>query len=411
MLEQLTRKLIGVSKAAGISIRLLPDNAVQATLCLLENKKGIVSIAKTIDDAAIDRLHEWVEQDVPVVIVIDGRGVLHKKLESDDAPSGSQLLAKVLPQVKASDFYVQRHTAGPLTFASLVRVQLLNELLLRFKEQKLDVVNVYQGPFVASIVLPFISPAIVQTLMLDKEVLEISEGNISAYHAAVAPTDIPFYKIGDEQVPPAHLLSYAAALSFLLGIEPQQAVDGGEGVAGLREDWEQKRIFKKAGVGVLAFLFLLLLINAGLFMTFSNTNHELSVFQSRGHSSLKELSQLKETVKKYKSFVAVAGWDKTTPVWYFADRLAASLTDEIYLTDLYLHPMDEAKAKEDHKTIFRYTTVSVKGMCQKPALLNEWLKNVKQLEWVQEVNKQAYHYNEREKTGFFSFEIITKDID
>jgi hypothetical protein len=131
---------------------------------------------------------------------------------------------------------------------------------------------------------------------------------------------------------------------------------------------------------------------------------------SDGNSTVKELTQLKENVKKNKVFVETAGWDRKTPVWFFADRLGASLTDGIYLTDLYVHPIDERKAKDEKKMFFQNSAIAVKGICKNPMLLNAWLDRVKQLNWVKQINKQAYHYNDREKTGVFSFEITT-DID
>lgn len=105
----------------------------------------------------------------------------------------------------------------------------------------------------------------------------------------------------------------------------------------------------------------------------------------------------------------MAGWDRKTPVWFFADRLAASMVDDIQLTDMYVHPIDEQKAKDEKKMIFNYTTISVAGVCENPVILNEWLLKLKQVTWIKSINKQAYHFNDKEKTGAFSFEITTNN--
>jgi Tfp pilus assembly protein PilN len=406
MVDKWIKKIVRISKVAAISIKLLPENASQVSLCILEKKKSVITIAKTVDDIALEDVTSLITVDIPVVLVLDGRGVLHKKLDADMVSAPGKLLTKIIPQATPNDFYLQQFESGSVVFASLIRQQLLNDIIGKLTNLKLDVVKVYQGPFVTAVLLPFLD---LTQMIVDKDKLTITDGVITDYHASSPDAQILSYKVGDEEISSTQLLPYAAALSCIVGQEPQQAAGVVAGISDLQSNWEQKQLFKKAGIGVLATIFAILLINAFLFVVFDKRNRDLSEKVSEGHSTIKELSRLKETVKTHKVFVEMAGWDRKTPVWFFADRLAASMVDGIYLTDLYIHPMDERRAKDERKIIFGYATVSVTGVCQSPVILNEWLRKLKEISWIESVNKQAYHFNDKEKTGTFSFELVTSN--
>lgn len=247
MVEKLIKKIISTSKVAAISMKISSDSAANVSLCILEKKKGIVTIIKATEDVSLEQLPAHIGKDVPVIVVVDGRGVLHKKMDANAETPPDKLLTKIMPQAKPEDFYLQQFKSGDIMYASLIRQQLLQDLIARLSSLKLDVVRIYQGPFVASVVLPFIDLSKHPQLIVGADRLLIADGHISEYLASGAADEKVTYMIGDESISSASVLSYAAALGYVMGQEPQQVVDEVAGLSDLHQEWEQKQIFKKSG--------------------------------------------------------------------------------------------------------------------------------------------------------------------
>lgn len=405
----LLERVVKPSTVAGISLKLLSDNSYDISLSILRNKKGIVTLIKFAEHVTLDHANKVLETNAPVTVAIDGKGVLHRKIVDESEPSKDVLLSKVIPNATPGDFYLQKYDTGDGLYVSLIRRQLLDELLDKLLALNINVVGVHLGPFVISSVLPFLN--LVQgnekEVVIDGYSVKVAEGKIIEYAVSM---EVPSsYNVGDETVSGAAMLSYGAALCFLTGTNLQYEVIDNDRIGHLHDEWRQRQIFKKTGIALLAFFFALLLINTLVFVNVSRSNEELLQSQGSNQKLFKEVTRLKEQVEKNKALLQMSGWSRRVPVWYYADRLASTVPDEINFTEIDVFPLDEKVLKDQRKKVFRAGAVTVRGACNKPLLLNDWFDAVKKLDWVKEVTNQTYEYSERDKTGYFAFQISIKE--
>ena len=313
---------------------------------------------------------------------------------------------RILPQANPADFFVQQYNVDQFHFVSVVRATTMHELVKTVANEGFDVIKVFQGPFVVASALPYMN-AISGNISLPYETLEISGNRYIASYVVRSATERADFRIGEEIISNQLLLSYAAALTWFVGRDPQTDVIESAGISSLHDDWEQMFVFKKSFVLALIVIFVIVFINAIAFSFLYQENAALNERAAEMQYSFKELSELKEYIRKNEQFIRSAGWHKKTPVWYFADQVGLSLIDGVFLTELNIHPLSESDAKTEKKLLFSFDLIDVKGRCKSPREMNEWLAVLKKNTWVKEITSQQYHYSDREKTGMFSFTIVT----
>ena len=176
-----------------------------------------------------------------------------------------------------------------------------------------------------------------------------------------------------------------------------------------QDEWEQRKIFSLAGKTMLGFFFLILLANLLLNLHFSSRNSELSYEYSIKARALDEMNGLRSEVASKKTFLNKIGWEGKNQIPFYADRLAATVPSGIQWTLVDFSPLNEKLSKQKKKQIFSAGEILVRGTCQAPLLLNDWLKVLEQLEWVDEITNRQYHFDRKTKLGQFEFSLINKN--
>jgi hypothetical protein len=407
MLDYLAEKVVSVKRVVAIHVQVLPDNQREYSFVIVEREKQVISLLRKEHNVALDKLTREIDESIPVVLVIDGRGIVHRKSERKEGQTARDLLSSIFPQSRPEEFFMQCTESGNSVFTSVARLGLVREIIEGLHPLNSQVVKVCQGPFVVS--------ALIRLLGKASDVIHTGSSEVHTVDGAItsvlpSPGGVRVYAIGDEQVESHFLAPYAAAIAFFLRSDLQKDINVPSDLLGRMDEWKQKRLFFAGLKYCLGSFLLLLLINAFLFLYFTRENEKLAADSGYSKTALEELVKLKEEVKKNRAFISSAGWDKPTPSWFYADRVAATLDkSDVQLIDLFVHPIDDRKFKDERKSVFLYSVIHVQGKCAKPSSLNDWLEVVRKLDWVADIKKQAYQYSEREKTGVFSFDIMIKE--
>ena len=404
MLGKIKRSIFRIKKAAGVELTIRPDDSWVCTVTLVQLEKGVAVVHDRYEDVgSVQGLSDKIPADVPVFLCINGKGALIKKI-SGYQPDQPVNLHEIIPNAKPADFYCQSGVAAAGGFVALLRKQLLDQIISAFSEAGLFIHEVYIGPLVLNKLLPLfqhddlIHAGAYRLGVAGDQIEEISSNGNGAVGQTV-------FRIGEDQFKNNELIAYASALSPFLNhyhiIEQDDSP-----VAAVREDWEQKQLFKKLGVAALAFFFMILLINALLFMQANQKNQALTGELQRSSAMLAELEGLKKDVEERSAFIEDIGWLKPSGLAFFSDQLAQSVPGAIKLTEMVLHPLDQATLESQKKYYFQNDRISIQGKCKDPVLLNNWLRTLEGLAWVAKIEDQEYRFNNQENTGVFKFVII-----
>lgn len=416
MVERLTGLITEDTKVTGLSVTLSPQGGADIRCLTLELRKGVVSILGKKQWESIEKAEKELDKTIPVALVLNGKGVLHKTvtLSGADQVLNEQMLYTVMPAVKPADFYVQLYQAGKTGFFSLARRETVDKFLMELKGEGVKVIAISFGPFIFSATWPYIREEHGQgkMFMIGEHQLEMGESGIIGYQTLVAdqcPTiDSEIVKIGDEQVEHEYVLAYAAAFSKVSG-----SVSGlqltVEDVIASQDERRQQKLFRFGFTMALVFFFVLLMGNFLFFGSLSDKNADLQEQVGFHQGNLDKMAAMQKEAAEKRSFLQATGWLHDDRLSFYADRLASTVPAGIRLTEVSLNPLDRKLSKSVNKQIFEQGSMAVLGVCRSPVELNAWMQEIGRQAWVKGVDRRNYTYDQSKGNGTFEFRVKLRE--
>jgi hypothetical protein len=374
---------------------------------VLEKIKKKIQVQQALSDLkTIDQLKAYITPDMPVALVLNGRGILSKKFsESFDRDNSIPLF---LPNAKPIDFYQQIYQEEPNYFVSIIRRESTLELLQEFKRQEFSIVSLSTGALQVLPVLPLIASEVENgQLAFSEHTLTVSDQKLTDYTFSFSRKENRIFKIDEEKIAEQLLNSYSAALGCMLKLTPSEFEI--EEVYTNKEEFEYGKLFKVLGISLGGLFMGLLMLNFILFSVFSQANQELVFKESRSKGMLQKMETLEKEVKDKNAFLSGAGWLSSLKSSFYADRIAATIPLSVRLTELSVNPINDRKTKELRKTVFESGLIKLSGNSNKPTDLNEWIDKIKSIQSVKKARLLNYTYDQKERVGNFNVEIIIED--
>ena len=127
-------KALKGSTSAGIQLTLHPDNKIDASIVVLKKSKNLVDLKDTFTGIdTYEGIFEHLKPGMPLYLSLNGRGILHKKLQSGN---GSDSINQLLPNASPDDFYMQAYKIDENErIVSVIRKDTLNTILDHIQKQ------------------------------------------------------------------------------------------------------------------------------------------------------------------------------------------------------------------------------------------------------------------------------------
>ncbi|HEY8400839.1 MAG TPA: hypothetical protein VIK89_06235 [Cytophagaceae bacterium] len=392
MLSKFKQQLMGIKKIAGVEAILLAEGKIVYNAIVLSIKKNLLTVEEKL--SCVTNLIDLVKAlpvGVPVTLAINGRGVMHKQVLLGSKTDSVSLIHSVLPNAKAQDYFIQHSVIENKDYVSVIRKNVAEEIFKSFKQQGVSVVSASLGAFALYNVFP-----------LAKESMSV-EQHIIGYMAALKD-DVFENKntvvIGGDSIELGWLVAYAMAFQQLVLQENKIVLE----VAELAEEFKEvqhKALFRNAGIGVLVFFLLLLMINFFLFDAFKKEHEGLASREAMYKGMIAKVNQLQKEVDEKEAFLSTAGWFDNSRTSFYLDRIAASIPNSIRLTGLEVNPLNDHLSKSERKLIFTSRLIKIEGVCADPTQLNGWVKVLKEMAWAKDVKVDKYIYDNKEQKGNF----------
>jgi hypothetical protein len=401
MLDKFKAMLLGSDRVAGAELFLSAEKT-EINLAVLFLKKNLVFIdSRQHGIESAEKLRGYISADIPLRVVFNGKGILHKRIEEKNADQ-SNLISHFLPDAKASDFYIQSFTSGKYIFASAARKTLIDEQLQELRKQGFYIVSLSLGPFVVLNAL---------SLLEEKQVLSFAGHNIilkgeqpEEYRFSTVDAGSRKLAIDKESIDEKELTAYAAALSHFSSEWPVEVKEA-ETVHADRTEIRNKRLFRVLSLSLGTFLGLLLIVNLVLKFSIDAENKTLAQKEQSYKRMLIRVDSLKNEVNEKNAFLTEAGWIGSSRISFMADRIASTVPGAIRLSEMSLYPKNDKLSYTQKKMIFDNHVILVGGRCSNPTDLNPWLKALKAFDWIGNASVMNYVYDEKEKQGKFIVEV------
>jgi len=357
----------------------------------------------------IDSLHglvDFIPSNVPVVLILTGKGVLIRHITIDKEASDEELVRSVFPDARVGDFLFSKESqAENGSVFCLTRTQLAETIVKKFLAHKIQITDVFIGPLTVTSILS----------MLEPENTPIITGYCSFYIRSgqlidVQPTPMEStgrnIKIGVLTLPEVMLCSFSAAFNFLV----INRCDPSTPLPLVREKAQEVMVTAKVK-GLLAialgFLFIILLGNFFLFGHYTRKYNDLVLVVEENLTTARKTDSLLELIQQREQFLKQSSGTDNYKGSFIIDRIGASIPYGITLTEIAVHPILFKEEEVNQEPVYQPGKIRIQALVRESNALNKWIKRLEDMEWIESVAFSDYLEKEEHEAGV-SLEITTK---
>jgi hypothetical protein len=364
-----------------------------------EWKFSVIHVRKEKDEVCIISSYENLDElesgenilnsDLPLILHIDGWGVLYKNKEVD---------YNSIP-FNNPDFYIKEYN-GPEskdTYYSIIRADLLKSVIDSCSLGSLSPSGLSFGPFNVGLIAPFlensekIKAGKWRLIMQDRQVnLLVSEG--------LDPFEQ--YQLGNELITSNLLPLYSSVIAFFSGEREENDL-----VKKSRDEFIYSRLIKYIGLGTLFVMMFILLLNFLLWSSLRRKNSELTMDIARNEQLILKLDEKKKEFKDKENLVAqYIGTSEKTHYSWLADRLSAIMPPGIRLGILDIQPLSK-KPKAGVAIDYRIKEIIIEGDAVNLNEISGWVKTLNKESWVKKVELISFSTENEKDLGHFKLQI------
>ncbi|MBO9620535.1 MAG: hypothetical protein J7539_16040 [Niabella sp.] len=398
----LPENIITIKEAVGLDVHLLPDDRWLFTALHVKLVKGkLIKVKEYLDHKGLEHLQKQLPKNVPVVVTVNGKGILVRETDVADV----NLINQLFPGGNPNDFYVQSLKINEARqYSFICRKSLIGQVLDRLKAAQIIPVYISAGAESFHNILPFVTEPDLE-LKAPSYTVKIVNKEISSVVYLINPENQKTlsWDIGGYAYQGGHVNLLATLLDVLL--KPANWQEGSiltPAIEKAREEYKYNRLFNFSKWAILSVTLVLLLINFFVFNYYFNKNKEL--LQQTNMSSGRTQAGL-ETARSDSSyaFFTGAGWNKNTRHGYYADRIAALAPPSLKLTLLQTAPMQESVGSGDF--VFANNKIVVSGTSADPTDLEVFSRSIKNIPGAETVSLTSYLYKKELDAAVFTIEI------
>ena len=352
-----------------------------------KNEINIISVAENLNE--LKDAEEILQQDIPIILHIDGWGVLVKdnSTENGSIPiDNNEFFLKAYPKQDGSGSYF-----------SVIRNDLLKNIIDYCKSGSLNITGISLGPFSMALLSPFFEEG--KEIKAGKWKITLSKGYINTLTAEDIDNESTYY-IGGDNVTSGILPLYAAIVAFFSGESESNFL-----ITKSRETFIYGRLVKYLSISSLSILLLLLLINYFVWDSLNNRNTELTFEVTRNEKFISQLAEKGKELKEKENLVAqyIGPNSKTRYSWY-ADRLGLLLPSGIRLTLIDIQPISK-KQKNGIAIIYTNRQIDVEGDAANMSDISAWVKAIGNENWAKQVELISFFTENDQTLGHFKLQI------
>lgn len=341
-----------------------------------------------------NRLIKLIDVKKPVVLLLNGKGVLNKKIDFSNESD--------LAWQKNIDYNSIFHTSyktEKALFVSFCRKNVLEDWLTFFQENKIQFIDFYLGNFTTSILKEQLNQSNVfsnstELIFNENELVDFIKNEV------VPSTD---YLIGEEKLNSFSLPTYATGINFFVKSESisKSVLD----IANIEEQL-YKKAFNVIGITMLIGFFISLLISYFGIQYYASKNAELNIRNVYSNKAFQQIVDLENQKKDKEAIIKDVGLLSNKFLTYYDYELLQSIPNEISLSNVNVNPIKN-EVKNNKKIELSVGLIEIEGLTVDEVAFNNWLKRIKEFDWVQKFEIESLKKDKKNNTQF-SILISTK---
>lgn len=334
-------------------------------------KRGTkISIVAKRTFHSLEELQSKIDTKLPVIILMDGKGILNKQIDfNNESDSNWQ------KNIDYSSIYFTSYKTENYNFISFCRKNIVEETTKAFQSVNLTILDVYIGSFLSALLQNTIAENTIQSGDLELEF----ENHALYSFTKLEKSNTKSYTIGTDVIYHYELPLYGALLHFFLA---PSTVLKSESKNTAQEEFIYKKAFQYFGVFMLISFFTLLLLSYGFIQYYSSKNNALSLENVYSKQTYQKIIDLEKQKEEKLAIIKQSGTFSSKYLTFYAYEICNNIPNSIALKELNIFPADK-EIKVAKKINFETNTIRLLGNAQNEEALNQWIKNLKLKNWVQ----------------------------
>jgi hypothetical protein len=391
--------IIKGSKSAGLDIWITPDDKLEINVVVISSLRNKINILYKKSISSIEELPSVLSANLPIYLSIDGKGILHKIVDSQN---NGPLLDALLPNANKNDFIIQ-HTVleEKRELISLIRNEKLEEILLKINEYGFNILKIYLGPFSLVGILQF--SEVESMLLVPYYKVLIKNNSIDGFERNSDSTPDFSIDIESENLSSAFIVPFSNSLQHF--IENSTILIDYPKIIEQKGNYQFRRLFQITILLFALFLFVSLFINFLLFEHCQQKNNLLVSQIGTNREIFNKIEREKSLISSREEFLKTNKIRNRSYLAYFSDRFAKEVPVGITLGRLNIFPLQKQVASKEIPISFQNGRILIIGSTYNSSCLNLWITDLKKYSWINEISIKNYTDN---GSGPASFEL---DID
>ncbi|MCC7453421.1 MAG: hypothetical protein IT222_04580 [Crocinitomix sp.] len=376
----------------------LGENANRFHFLTLRKTKGeIVILKKGEGFLHLEDALKAMKANHPILLHFSGKGILNRKTSHHENYRHSILLNGNSDNFYFSDYFEQGEV-----FSSVIRKDVVEEVIQNLEEKKRIVISFSSGPFFASILNKVLDKSQLtvdgHTLQFQKQKL-VDFTKLADPHANLTETVV----LGDERVN-IRLMSCAAIGAALFNPTDQLVFPSLDKIFVQNyEEAKQKNIFIRFGTAVMLF-FLVLLFGNYMYVGYLNAQvSENAIFLTEFDETLTQIVDLEEEKDRKEKLLQSSGLLNKNFLSYYLMELGNSIPTTISFDQIIVRPLTD-EIKQRKKIAFEEHLILINGRTTSSHVLSRWIQELEEKPWLEKVDILSYEYANSQ--GIFELEMM-----
>ena len=367
---------------------LKKDNEEMFTVFTIKKKGAKIILVAQATFEKFETLVANIDLKLPVILVIDGKGVLNKEINlNNDSDISWQ------KNIDFTSIYFTSLKTLKSNFISFCRKNIVDEDLLKFQKNGFQIIDIYIGSFLSALLYQTISA---ESLVSNDLLLEFENNNLIHFAKQPESSKAIEYTIEKETISSTFLPLYGVLIHFFL---QQKEVSKTKNETLNVEEIIYKKAFTVFGTVMLAGFLIALLSSYLLINYYGSKNAELNLKNTYSNQSYQLLLDLEKQKESKENILNESGFLSTKFLAFYGYEIVKTIPKDISLNEINITPLNK-ETKANEKIRFDTKTIIVKGETFNESSFNNWMEELKKMNWLQHFEILSLKKDKKNKSQF-----------
>jgi Tfp pilus assembly protein PilN len=391
MLDFLKNNILKSAKVLCVELDVTQNGNLFNVSELTIGSKGI-GLKKSVNELkSVEEIWKHFKKSRPVLLTITGKPIILRKVTG----SNEEIINQIVPGARERDFYFQTVDFESYSISSVARKGTVDKIIQELRQNNLNLIDCSFGG------LECCSMGLMTKVDFETKYTKwiLGPGNEVVNVEKVNSNDNKTYAIDNESISAINLLNFARGFEYY-----SEILNSNSSQIELLNGAKQDLLFGNLQKILLALFAVFLLSTVGYNSILMKDYEQKNSILSERNSTISDQSALLEAKKielsNKQNILQTTGLSLRSRISFYADEIGQNTPNSIQFDKMRVFPTLR-NIKEDNQIEFNRNELQISGTAKSSFALNDWINDLKELDWIQEVKIQKFEKKVVEKRGVF----------